>query len=256
MDLGLNARTYIVTGASGGLGLATAQALAADGADLVIASRDQARIDAAAEQLPPGANVRAVAADLADASTPKVLIDTAKEAFGRLDGAVVSVGGPPAGNLADTTEEQWRAAFDSVFLGGLRMARAVLDEPFDAEAQMAVTMVLSSSVKSPIPGLAISNGLRPGLAMAAKTLADEYGSRGGRVNVVLPGRIDTDRVRSLDAGTGDAEASKAKAEAGIPLGRYGTPEEFGRVAAFVTSPAASYLSGIAVPVDGGFLRTI
>ena len=136
------------------------------------------------------------------------------------------------------------------------LARAVLDTPFDPASGMAVTLVLSSSVKSPIPGLAISNGLRPGLAMAAKTLADEYGPRGGRVNVLLPGRIDTDRVKSLDAGTGDAEASKAKAEAGIPLGRYGTPEEFGRVAAFVTSPAASYLTGIAIPVDGGALRTL
>ena len=256
MGCGLNGRTYIVTGASGGLGLATAKVLAADGADLVIASRDQERIDAAAEQLPTGANVRAVAADLADPQTPARLIAVAKESFGRLDGAVVSVGGPPAGKLGDTTEEQWRAAFDSVFLGGLRMARAVLDEPFEPEAQMAVTMVLSSSVKSPIPGLAISNGLRPGLAMAAKTLADEYGPRGGRVNVLLPGRIDTDRVRSLDAGSGDAEATRAKNEGAIPLGRYGTPEEFGRVAAFVTSPAASYLSGIALPVDGGSLRTL
>lgn len=256
MDLGLHARTYIVTGASGGLGLATAQALATDGANLVIASRDDQRIRAAAAQFPAGTNVRAVAADLADPEAPKALTRAAEEAFGRLDGAVISVGGPPAGRLADTTEEQWRAAFDSVFLGGLRMARTVLERPFDAGAQLAVTMVLSSSVKSPIPGLAISNGLRPGLAMAAKTLADEYGPRGGRVNVLLPGRIDTDRVRSLDAGTGDAAASRAKAEAGIPLGRYGTPEEFGRVAAFVTSPAASYLNGIAVPVDGGALRAL
>ena len=145
MDCGLNGRTYIVTGASGGLGLATAKVLAADGADLVIASRDQERIAAAAEQLPTGANVRAVAADLADPQTPARLIAVAKESFGRLDGAVVSVGGPPAGKLGDTTEEQWRAAFDSVFLGGLRMARAVLDEPFEPEAQMAVTMVLSPS---------------------------------------------------------------------------------------------------------------
>lgn len=256
MDCGLEGRTYLVTGASGGLGLATAQVLAASGANLVIASRDQARIDAAAAQLPPAAAVRAMAADLADTETPARLVAAAQETFGRLDGAVISVGGPPAGKLADTTDEQWRAAFDSIFLGGLRLARAVLDEPFDESAQMAVTMVLSSSVKSPIPGLAISNGLRPGLAMAAKTLADEYGARGGRVNVLLPGRIDTERVRSLDAGTGDADASRASAEAGIPLGRYGTPEEFARVAAFVTSPAASYLSGIALPVDGGALRSL
>ena len=256
MDCGLNGRSYIVTGASSGLGFASAQALGAEGADLVIASRDQERIDDAAARLDSPAGVRAVVADLADESAAQRLVATAQEAYGRLDGAVISVGGPPAGRLEDTSEQQWRDAFESVFLGGLRMARAVLDTPFDPASGMAVTLVLSSSVKSPIPGLAISNGLRPGLAMAAKTLADEYGPRGGRVNVLLPGRIDTDRVKSLDAGTGDAEASKAKAEAGIPLGRYGTPEEFGRVAAFVTSPAASYLTGIAIPVDGGALRTL
>ena len=111
-------------------------------------------------------------------------------------------------------------------------------------------------MRSPIPGLAISNGLRPGLAMAAKTLADEYGPRGSRVDVVLPGRIDTDRVRELDEAGGDPEASRRRSEAGIPLGRYGTPEEFGKVTAFVTSPAASYLSGTAVSVDGGATRVL
>lgn len=256
MDLALSGRTYIVTGASAGLGLASAQALAADGANVIIASRDRDRIDAAAQTFPTGASVLPVVADLANDRAPARLVETAIDTFGGLDGAVISVGGPPAARLEDTEDDQWRQAFDSVFLGGLRMARAVLDTPFDAERQMAVTMVLSSSVKSPIPGLAISNGLRPGLAMAAKTLADEYGARGGRVNVLLPGRIDTDRVRSLDAGSGDADASRRRAEATIPLGRYGTAEEFGRVAAFVTSPAASYLSGIALPVDGGALRSL
>lgn len=256
MDLGLKDRVYIVTGASGGLGFASAAALNADGARLVIASRDHERINAARERLPQPDRVVAVAADLGNPSTPTTLVERATSAFGRLDGAIISVGGPAAGRNEDVTEQQWRDAFDSVFLGGLRMARTVLAQPFDAENQMAVTMVLSTSVKSPISGLAISNGLRPGLAMAAKTLADEFGARGGRVNVVMPGRIDTDRVKYLDSLAADPQAQKASASAAIPLSRYGTPEEFGRVAAFVTSPAASYLSGAAIPIDGGATRAL
>ena len=256
MDLGLKNRVYIVTGASGGLGFASAQELVRDGACVVIASRDEARINDAAKRLDAPDQVRAVAADLGDASTAQRLIDTATQAFGQLDGAVISVGGPAAGRNSDVTEQQWRDAFDSVFLGGLRMAQAVLAAPRPAGTQAAVTLVLSSSVKNPIPGLAISNGLRPGLAMAAKTLADEHGPAGGRVNVLLPGRIDTDRVKHLDGLSDDPAATKQQAEAAIPLRRYGTPEEFGRVAAFVTSPAAAYISGAAIPVDGGAMRSL
>ncbi|WP_261376730.1 SDR family oxidoreductase [Nocardioides sp. J9] len=114
--------------------------------------------------------------------------------------------------------------------------------------------MLSTSVRQPIPGLAISNGLRPGLAMVAKNLADELGPRGIRVNGLLPGRVATERVAELDAATGDADAARAATEAQIPLRRYGQPEEFGRVAAFVLSPAASFVSGVMVPVDGGMSR--
>ncbi len=120
----------------------------------------------------------------------------------------------------------------------------------------SVAFVLSSSVRSPISGLAVSNGLRPGLGMLAKTLADEVGRRGIRINGLLPGRISTERVAELDASTGDPAASRARSEAGIPLRRYGEPAEFGRVAAFVLSPAASYVSGVMVPVDGGALRSL
>jgi 3-oxoacyl-[acyl-carrier protein] reductase len=120
----------------------------------------------------------------------------------------------------------------------------------------SIAFVLSSSVRQPITGLAISNGLRPGLAMVAKTLADEVGPAGIRVNGLLPARIDTARVRERDSRTGDAEASRAAAVESIPLRRYGTPEEFGRVAAFLLSPAASYLTGAMVPVDGGAIRAL
>jgi 3-oxoacyl-[acyl-carrier protein] reductase len=120
----------------------------------------------------------------------------------------------------------------------------------------ALAFVLSSSVRSPIGGLAISNGLRPGLAMVAKSLADELGPRGVRVNGLMPGRVATDRIVSLDRATGDPDASRRRNEAAIPLRRYGVPEEFGNVAAFLLSPAASYVTGTMVPVDGGALRTI
>jgi 3-oxoacyl-[acyl-carrier protein] reductase len=166
---------------------------------------------------------------------------------------LVSVGGPPPGPVTAITDEQWTAAFGSVFLGAVRLAREVAA---DLGQEGSIAFVLSSSVRAPIPALAVSNGLRPGLAMVAKTLADELGPRGIRVNGLLPGRVETERVAELDAATGDPAAARAAALEAIPLRRYGAPEEFGRVAAFVLSPAASFVSGAMVPVDGGMLRAL
>ena len=178
----------------------------------------------------------------------------AREAFGRLDGALISVGGPPTGTVASTPDEAWEQAFGSVFLGAVRIGHG--REVCDAlQPGGSVALVLSSSVRSPIPGLAISNGLRPGLAMVAKNLR-RAGPRGVRVNGLLPGRVGTERVAELDASTGDAEAAKAKSLQQIPLGRYGEPEEFGRAAAFLLSPASSFVTGVMLPVDGGMLRTV
>lgn len=249
MDLGLNGRTYILTGASGGLGLATAHALVADGARVVISARTASAVDAAVVAL--GENAVGVAADNADPSTPARLVAAAHEAFGGLDGALVSVGGPPPGSILDATDAQWTAAFESVFLGSLRLARAVAA---DIGAGGSIAFVLSTSVKMPIGRLAISNGLRPGLAMAAKTMADELGPQGIRVNGLLPGRIDTERVQRLDALADDPAAVRAAHEAATPLRRSGSPEEFGRVAAFVLSPAASFMTGAMIAVDGGLTR--
>jgi 3-oxoacyl-[acyl-carrier protein] reductase len=251
MDLGLADRVFVLTGASRGLGFATAQALVADGAKVVVSARSPEAVDAAVAQLGDGAV--GVVADLTDPGTPELLISTARERFGRLDGALISVGGPARGTAADLTDEQWREAFETVFLGTVRAARTVAAALTEGGA---IALVLSTSARTPIAGLGLSNGLRPGLAGAAKDMADQYGPRGVRVVSLLPGRVLTDRNKELFDATGDAEAAAAEAAASVPLGRLGEPSEFGKVAAFMLSPAASYLTGLTLPVDGGALRTL
>jgi len=246
MDLGLKDRVYVVTGATRGLGNATARELVADGAKVVVTGRDEKRVADAAAELGP--NAAGVAVDNADAQAPARLVEAARQRFGRFDGILISVGGPAPGFVADNTDEQWQAAFDSVFLGAVRLARTAAAE---LEAGGVIGFVLSGSVHEPIPALTISNGLRPGLAGFAKSISDELGPRGIRVVGLLPARIDTDRVRELDGMSADPEATRVANESRIPLRRYGTPDEFGRTAAFLLSPAASYLTGIMVPVDGG-----
>ncbi|MFI0155362.1 SDR family oxidoreductase [Streptomyces lydicus] len=246
MDLGLTDRTYIVTGATRGLGFATARELVADGANVVISGRTEESAAKAAAAL--GERALGVAADNADPQTPDRLVAAARERFGRLDGVLISVGGPPPGSALDNTDDQWQAAFESVFLGAVRLARTAAAELAEGGV---IAFVLSGSVHEPISGLTISNGLRPGLAGFAKSLANELGPRGIRVLGVLPGRIATDRMTQLDALSGDPEGSRARNSAAVPLGRYGEPEEYGRVAAFLLSPAASYVTGVMVPVDGG-----
>jgi 3-oxoacyl-[acyl-carrier protein] reductase len=194
----------------------------------------------------------ALAADLTDANTAETACAFALDAFGRLDGALISVGGPPPGSALDTSEEEWRNAFESVFLAALRVSRAVVRN--GTASDLSIAWVLSTSVKTPMPGLATSNALRPGLAMLVKQLADELGPQGTRLIGLLPGRIETERIQYLDSLKDNPAAAKASAEAAIPLRRSGQPEEFGRVAAFVLSPAASYLTGSVISVDGGAQR--
>ncbi|MFY9935140.1 MAG: SDR family oxidoreductase [Streptosporangiaceae bacterium] len=275
MDLGLRDRVYLVTGGSRGLGFAAAQVLVADGARVVLSAPHQATAAAAAARLMESAaaagagaeeRVDWVVADNADPYTPARLIAAAREHFDRLDGAVISVGGSPSGTIATTGDDAWRAAFESVFLGALRLAR-VLASDIASESDggdgralngegASIVFVLASSVRVPLAELAISNGLFPGLAGVVKTMAGELGPAGIRVNGVLPVRIATDRVRELDAQHGDPDKVRARLSERIPLRRYGEPEEFGRVAAFLLSPAASYITGAMIPVDGGAISSI
>jgi 3-oxoacyl-[acyl-carrier protein] reductase len=278
MDLGLRDRAYLVTGGSRGLGFAAARALVAEGARVLISAPHEATATAAVARLgqddPPG-TADWVVADNADPATPAQLTGAARERFGRLDGALISVGGSPGGTIASITDEQWHSAFDSVFLGAVRLARTLAadlgaepePEPeagAEAGAGRAVSrtgtggsivFVLAASVRAPLAGLGISNGLFPGLAGVVKALADEHGPAGVRVNGVLPVRIATDRVRQLDALLGDPDEVRARLSQNIPLRRYGEPEEFGRAAAFLLSPAASYTTGAMIPVDGGAIRS-
>ncbi len=280
MDLGLRDRVYLVTGGSRGLGFAAAQALVDDGARVMLSAPHEGTASAAVARLTPGGGEGKAAwlvADNADPATPAQLIAAARERFGRLDGALISVGGSPSGTIADTGDDAWRAAFESVFLGAVRLARVLaadLDgenrdgENRDGESRGgtgtgalsgtggSIVFVLASSVRAPLPGLAISNGLFPGLAGVVKTLADEHGPAGIRINGLLPVRVATDRVRQLDALVGDPDEVRARLSQNIPLRRYGEPAEFGRTAAFVLSPAASYITGSMIPIDGGAIRSI
>ncbi|BEL08863.1 SDR family oxidoreductase [Actinoplanes sichuanensis] len=253
MDLGLADRVYILTGASRGLGFATAQALVGDGAKVVVSSRDGARVTEAVAALGGPEHALGVTADLSDPSTPRELVHAAQERFGRLDGALISVGGPAPGSAAGMSDDQWTSAFETVFLGSVRAARTFASALPEGGA---IGLVLSTSVKTPLAGLGLSNGLRPGLAMVAKDMADEFGPRGIRVLSVLPGRFMTDRSRELFESAADPVAAAETVASGIPLRRIGEPTEFGRAAAFLLSPAASYVTGVAVAVDGGALRTL
>ena len=248
MDYQLAGKVFVLTGASRGLGYAAARLLVDQGARVVITGRHPEAVDRAADEL--GAGAVGVVADNADPASAAV-VDAALARWGRLDGALISVGGPPTGTILETPDEVWTSSFESVFVGALRIARAVAAA---IEGPGSIAFVLSSSVREPLANLAVSNGLRPGLAMAAKTLADELGPRGVRVNGLLPGRIGTERVAELDAATGDAEAARARAIERIPLGRYGDPQEFAAAAVFLLSPLSSFVTGVMLPVDGGLLR--
>lgn len=245
MDLELAGKVFIVTGGTDGLGLAATKILAAEGANVLVSGRTEARFPQAREELGPYADkVAFLAGDNADAGLPARLHGAVAERWGRLDGLLVSVGGPPAGKALTTDDATWRQAFESIFLGTVRLVRDLSAVMSDGGA---IALVLAVSAKEAAPTLPISNGLRPGLALLAKSFADELGPRNIRVNTLLPNLFATGRVRQV---LGDAEPPVAN----LALKRIGDPAELGRMAAVLLSPAASYVTGAALSVDGGQLK--
>ena len=262
MDLGLNGKRTLVTAASGGLGFAVASALAGEGARVVLCSRDEGRAQDAAARIAKatGAEVHGVAADVADAASLEALFATALERLGGLDVLVNNAGGPPPGTFLDLDEAKWMRGYQLTLMSVVRSVRLALPA-FEAAGGGRVLTLLSSSVKTPLPNLMLSNVYRPGLAGMIKSLAIELGSKNVQFVGLAPGRVDTERIRELDAAAAakqgkTAEEVRAASLATMPMGRLGHPDEFGRVGAFLCSPAASYVNGSVVLVDGGAVRAL
>jgi 3-oxoacyl-[acyl-carrier protein] reductase len=258
MDLGLKGKVAMVAGASRGLGFAVAQTLACEGAFVSISSRDPAAIRAAAARI--GENAFATVADVKSAPAILHWAEVTTTEFGGVDLLFANSGGPPAGPALSFDDAAWQDAADLLLFSTIRMVRAVVPS-MQARGGGAILMSTSSSVKEPIPNLSLSTVLRASVSALAKTLALELAPSNIRVNQIVPGRIDTDRVRQLDQINGQrqgisADQAKAKSVTTIPLGRYGEPEEFGRVAAFLLSDAAGYVTGATVQVDGGLIRGV
>jgi 3-oxoacyl-[acyl-carrier protein] reductase len=254
VDLGLDGKRVLVGGGAGGIGGGIAGVLAAEGAQLVLVGRTAATLEARGAELGAGTCV----ADLATREGPAAAVADAVGQLGGLDLLVVNSGGPPPGTFEAIGEEEWTRAIEGTLQSTLRLIRAALPHLRDG-SEPAIVINLSSSVREPLPGLTTSNVLRPGLAGLIKNLAFEIVPI--RINGVAPGRFDTARVAQLDGKRAEAsgqpiEAVRREAEARIPLGRYGDTAEIGRVASFLLSPAASYVTGAIVPVDGGLVRAL
>jgi 3-oxoacyl-[acyl-carrier protein] reductase len=261
VDLGLSGQIAMVAGASRGLGHAVARALAGEGVAVSIASRNPEAIASAGDALhrETGAQVLAVPADVSVPEHVARWVSATEERFGGVDLLFANSGGPPAGAALSFDEAAWRRAADQLLFGVLGTIRAVV--PVMTRRGGAILVSTSSSVKEPIPNLALSTVLRASVSALAKTLSLELAGAGIRVNQIVPGRIDTDRVRELDALNAERAGitpgdQKARSVAAIALGRYGTPAEFGRAAAFLLSPAASYITGATLQVDGGLIRSV
>ena len=247
-----------MTGGSAGIGAAVARSLSAEGARVAIAARPGERLNSLAASL----SATAIPVDLATPDGPAAAVAAAVDALGGLDALLVNMGGPPPGRFTEVTDETWQKALDMTLWSTLRLLRAALPLLSDSAAAGragSICMILSSSVREPIAALTTSNLLRPGLAGLIKSLVPEIAPV--RINGIAPGRAATDRVAGLDEerarrqGISVSEVQQ-QAIARIPLGRYGDPAEVGRVATFLLSPAASYITGAIVAVDGGMIRSL
>jgi 3-oxoacyl-[acyl-carrier protein] reductase len=245
MELGLRGKTAIVCGASSGLGLAAAEALAEEGANVAMFARRREQLEQDANRI----GALAVRGDVTNAADLERVVAKTLEAFGGIDIVVWNSGGPPATTASEITDEQLESAFELLLQPAVRLVRLALPHLRKSEAGRIV-LITSATVKEPTPHLALSNALRPGLTGWAKTLARELGPDNITVNCVAPGRIDTPRMTELYG----ADGPPAEELAQIPLGRMGSPREFGDVVCFIASDKASYVTGTTVLVDGGISR--
>jgi 3-oxoacyl-[acyl-carrier protein] reductase len=262
MDLQVKGKVFMVAASSKGLGFGIAQELAKNGATVCIASRTKKEVEAAAQKLraETKTNVHASVFDASDAKSIENWINEVAQAFERIDGLVVNAGGPPPGNFGDFSDEDWEAAFKLTLMSAVRMIRGVLPQ-MRSGGEGSILTITSLSVKEPINGLLLSNVFRSGVASLVKSLANELAGENIRVNNLIPGRIDTDRVKALDKNLSEkqgipVEKIKQQHESAIPLGRYGTTEEFGKAGAFLLSDAASFITGTNLVVDGGLLKGV
>jgi 3-oxoacyl-[acyl-carrier protein] reductase len=257
MDLGLQGKVALVAASSRGLGYAAARQLVAEGAKVVICGRTEADVDRAVQQL-RSLEAGEAAGVVADVTLPD---DTARmvaftvETFGGLDILITNAGGPPGGKFEDITVEQWEKGVELTLMSAVRLIKEALPHLRASDAPSILT-VTSVSVKEPIAGLLLSNAIRPGVVGLTKTLSQELAVEGIRANSILPGWTRTERVDELlgyraEANDSSTQTEMEKITAGIPLGRMAEPEEFGRVAAFLVSPAASFVTGVMLQVDGG-----
>lgn len=258
MDLGINGKRALVLGGSKGLGRGIAEALAAEGAVVALTGRDQAKAAQSAAQI--GDSARGFALDLANPEAIDPFLDRLAADFGKIDILVLNGGGPPPSLAAEIDPAFWRAQFDTMVLAGMRITNRLLPS-MRQNGWGRIMAVASTSIREPIPGLTASNALRSAVAGWLKTLAGEVAAEGVTVNMLLPGRLATDRTLSFDRMDAESEGLSletvaARSQSDIPVGRYGTPAEFGAAAAFLASRQAGYITGVALPIDGGLSRAM
>jgi 3-oxoacyl-[acyl-carrier protein] reductase len=253
VDLELQGTAAIVGGASSGIGLGIARALAAEGCAVTAVARGRERLEAAAARIGPG--TLAVSGDVRDHDLLRRVVDETVTARGRLDIVVNNAGGPPPGTFESTPDEAWAEAFELSLNSVVRLTRLALPH-LRRSGRGRVVNIASWSVREPIPNLLLSNAIRPGVIGWAKTLAHELGPDGVTVNTIAPGKINTDRVRELWGHHPDPAAAERADIQAVPARRLGEPDEIGSAVAFLCSTRAAYISGTVLPVDGGMLRGV